>query len=635
MNEQMNIKIFTSYHKECELLKTNIIYPIQVGANLNGTIYPENLHDNVGENISNKNGQYCELTAQYWAWKNVEADYYGFMHYRRYFSFNPSILEEDIFGNVNMSEISDENVKRLWLNDEYITKMVSQYDIICTEPQNVQDLKQGNNVYEHYKNSPHHRIEDLDTVIEIIAEKYPDYLRSAQKYLKSKQAYFCNMYILKRNIFKEYSSWLFDILQEHEKRSDFSDYDVNEFRVSGFLAERLWGMYFTWLKDTQKIKYKEIQRSFFKNADKMKEIVPAFFNNNIPIVTAIDDKYVPYAMAMIKSLIDNANVKYNYDIVVFNSNIAIKNKNLIKKELCKENVSIRFFDVSKMFANKNLFIHRHFTIEIYYRLMMQDIMKNYDKVIYLDSDMIVNSDISKLFNIDIGSNYVAAVVDADYAGCYKGADLERKNYFEKNMHMESPYTYFNSGVLVMNLEELRKNFTTKDIMDMAESKEWLFPDQDVLNNLCEKKVYFLDMEWNVMIDWQTDASSRNETLKKAPVKMYVDYLKSRKNPKIIHYAGFQKPWNEPTCDMAEYFWYYARKTSIYERLLLGENTENSRKELETMEKEDFKQIAIDGVKETIYIDGEYVKLINMLNKIAPLNSRRRNLMKRISKIVLR
>lgn len=135
-----NIKIFTSYHKKCELLKNKYIYPIQVGTDVNGIIYEDTLHDNTGDNISGKNGMYCELTAQYWAWKNTDADYYGFMHYRRYFSFNPSQLEEDTFGNVLYERLDAQAVEDLRLNEKTIESFVNNYDVICTEGKISPDL---------------------------------------------------------------------------------------------------------------------------------------------------------------------------------------------------------------------------------------------------------------------------------------------------------------------------------------------------------------------------------------------------------------------------------------------------------------------------------------------------------------
>lgn len=632
-----DIKIFTSYHKECELFSSKYVYPIQVGTEINGTIYPDKLHDNTGDNISGKNGMYCELTAQYWAWKNATADYYGFMHYRRYFIFNPAYLEEDPFGNVLFPEINDKALKRIKLNDEAIERLVQRYDVICTEPQELEKLNQGKTIWEHYVNSPHHRIKDLEVVMDIIDELYPDYIDAAQKYIRSTKGYFCNMYILRKDIFDAYSQWLFGILAEHEKRTDFSDYDVDEYRVSGFLAERLWGIYLTWLRDNHKeYKVKYIQRTFFQNTQANEQITPAFEKDNIPVVFSVDENYIPYITVAIRSFIANANPKYNYDVIILNSNITSESRERMRMEfLQNSNLSIRFYDVSRLMKDRTLYTHRHFSVEIYNRLLIQDIMKLYSKVIYIDADLVVLDDISKLYHTDIGNAYVAAVEDPDFAGCYQGVDPERKDYFKKFLKMDDPFHYFNSGVLVMNLEQLRKNLTSAQFLDMAESKQFLFPDQDVLNILCEGHVCYLDPAWNVMMNWKDNNSCRIETVRKAPHAMYQRYLNARKNVKIAHYAGFQKPWDIPDCDFAEYFWKYARQTGFYEELIyrgmVQRSCVNQAMPVNTATDNPY-QIKIPGMNDTLYIDGVYVKLLNKLNKWFPLGSKRRERMRKIAKI---
>ena len=88
------IKIYVSCHKECFMPQGELFYPIQVGAAAAGKRFAGILHDDEGDNISHKNPTYCELTAQYWAWKNDDADYYGFFHYRRYMSFSEKKLRK-------------------------------------------------------------------------------------------------------------------------------------------------------------------------------------------------------------------------------------------------------------------------------------------------------------------------------------------------------------------------------------------------------------------------------------------------------------------------------------------------------------------------------------------------------------
>lgn len=635
LQQNPDIKIFTSYHKPCKLLSSNYIYPIQVGTSINGTIYNDTLHDNEGENISDKNGQYCELTAQYWAWKNADADYYGFMHYRRYFSFNPDSLHEDSCGNVPFSSPNKKAFDTLQVGDASISELVSQYDVISTKAQLISNLNQGRTVWEHYQKAPHHRIEDMQTVLDIIKNKYPGYSSAAQKYMKSQYAYFCNMYILRKDIFKNYSKWLFDILQEHEKLTDFSDYDIDEYRVSGFLAERLWGIYYTWLKENHpELRFKELQCSFFSNTNEQASIVPVFSSNTVPIVLSANNKFVPYLSVTLQSLIQNASPDHNYDIIVLTSDISDDNKLLMKKSFVAPNVSLRFYNVKQDLSERKLYVHMHISVETYYRLLIQDIMKDYNKVVYIDSDLVLLDDIAKLYETDIGNCYVAAVTDVDFAGCYNGFDPERKPYCDNVLKMENAYHYFNAGVLLMNLDELRKNFTTNSIFDLVESNNWVYLDQDVLNVMCENHVYYLDMSWNVMMNWKDKTSCRMDTLRAAPHDMYKAYLESRTKPKIVHYAGFQKPWNKADCDYAVYFWQYARNLPIYEQLLASLSPVTTSVTQIQQDADTPYQIQLPGMDETLYIEGSYIKLINKLNKMFPLGSKRRNFIKRIARLFI-
>ena len=103
----MDISILVSVHKPSEVLENKYIKSIQVGSALAKRRLDTTFHDDEGENISTLNKSYCELTAQYWAWKNLDADYYGFCHYRRYFNFSDKEYKEDAFGNIVCSYLED------------------------------------------------------------------------------------------------------------------------------------------------------------------------------------------------------------------------------------------------------------------------------------------------------------------------------------------------------------------------------------------------------------------------------------------------------------------------------------------------------------------------------------------------
>ena len=255
------INILISCHKPSKTMNNKYVKPIQVGTELAKNKIEGCLYDNEGENISHKNKRYCELTAQYWAWKNIDSEYYGFFHYRRYLSFANKKFFKMPFVDVKMDKVTDENLKKFGLTEENIENFVYKYDVI------VPKRSYCVNNYYHYKTANGHHIRDLDFCLDVIKKDYPEMAKSAKKYMRSGFAYFCNMFVMKKEIFNNYCNWLFDILEKHEKEYPCLDYNTREYRVSGFLAERLCGIYITWLKQNKNLKIKEVQRIKIKDTN--------------------------------------------------------------------------------------------------------------------------------------------------------------------------------------------------------------------------------------------------------------------------------------------------------------------------------------------------------------------------------
>lgn len=228
------IKLFVSCHQPTTVPKHPLLVPIQVGTVLAGERFPNFLHDDEGDNISEKNRSYCELTAQYWVWKNADVDYVGFFHYRRY--LYPDTGEKRPY--------RVEGAPRLELLEQLgygeFPKLIEQYDVIAPIAENMYV-----SVREHYASAPHHHGADLRLTEQILCEKYPEYANAAEKYLSGTECYFGNIFVMKRRYFADYCEWLFPILEEFDREADLSDYSSQELRVDGYLAERLFGIWMT------------------------------------------------------------------------------------------------------------------------------------------------------------------------------------------------------------------------------------------------------------------------------------------------------------------------------------------------------------------------------------------------------
>ena len=274
-----DVKILISCHKPAAVLHSDVLQPIQVGTALAQKCFPGMLHDNEGDNISALNRSYCELTAQYYAWKNMKAEYFGFFHYRRYLSFSDQVYREDRYGNVYEPAFAKDRhfLERYGWTDGKIRAVMKEYDVVTVKgrrlgkedavPSGNGEILIPHSILEQYAAAPYLRGEDLLRVLDIIRSETPEYYQDALDYLNGDIAYYCNMYVCRADLFDAYCTWLFRILKEFCDRTDMSGYDEKELRTPGHLAERLWGVYYTKLKKSGQYRIRELQSVVFADTN--------------------------------------------------------------------------------------------------------------------------------------------------------------------------------------------------------------------------------------------------------------------------------------------------------------------------------------------------------------------------------
>lgn len=257
-----SIKILVACHARSFVPVKACLYPIQVGSALADFRLDNMLHDDEGDHISDRNSSYGELTAHYWMWKNLPADFYGLFHYRRYFSFNPALLPSDPWGNTIYPRLDEAAMSELNLNEAAMRAVIEPCDILAPAAIDLR-TKEFKSVRAQYVGAPDHYGRDLDLIGEIIKQKRPEFEPFWRQYLDSDQAYFCNMFIMRREYFDRYSALLFELLEEHRRQTDVSSYSRRAGRVGGYLGERIFGAWYLEQKIRGQAKTKEMQRSLF------------------------------------------------------------------------------------------------------------------------------------------------------------------------------------------------------------------------------------------------------------------------------------------------------------------------------------------------------------------------------------
>lgn len=270
------------------------------------------------------------------------------------------------------------------------------------------------------------------------------------------------------------------------------------------------------------------------------------FKDEIPIFFSIDDNYVPFFTVAAHSIMDNASKEYNYKFIILNDGLEKTSEEKLKK-LEDENFKIEFVNVNekiKSIENDLSFrLRDYYTNSIYYRIFIPSLFKNYDKALYLDADITVVDDISKLYFEDIGDNMLGVITDG-----VVNAD-ERLVKYTKEVVGADEGMYFNSGILVMNLKKLREEKIEEKFIYLLSKYNFdtVAPDQDYLNFLCKGSLKYIHIGWDRMP--VPDANFDDEDLH------------------LIHYNMFQKPWKYDNVMYEEYFWKYAKKTEYYNDLM--------------------------------------------------------------------
>lgn len=241
----MNIKIVIATHKLYPMPTDPLYLPLHVGKASSDKKLPYQT-DHTGFHISSKNSHYCELTALYWAWKNLDADYIGLVHYRRHFSVRkPWFFCKNKFPYV--------------LSEEEAQNLIKEKDILLPKKRNY--YIETN--YSHYVHA--HDTESIERTRQIIKRLYPEYETAFRIVMNDTKAHMFNMFIMKKNHLDAYCHFLFSVLFALEEELGMTEKNK---RLYGFISELLLDVY---LKQNQ-LPYQEIDYMFMENEHWVKKI---------------------------------------------------------------------------------------------------------------------------------------------------------------------------------------------------------------------------------------------------------------------------------------------------------------------------------------------------------------------------
>ena len=273
------------------------------------------------------------------------------------------------------------------------------------------------------------------------------------------------------------------------------------------------------------------------------------------IAIAINEKYIPYAYVMLTSLMENhRSISRDITVYVLYGNIPDDKFSVFEKLEEEYGCSIVALQVSMDRFPVDLPHTEQWTIEVYFRLMLQDLLPDtVDKLLYLDTDIIICNSIEEYYNTDLGDNYLA--VNADMSAERVGLVPVQEQLFADHIK-NGDFRYFNAGIMLMNLKLLRRDYSFETFMkEFEKRKDLIFAqEQDLLNDLFYGRVIYVDC-------------TRYDLFAKVAYNEDKGYEWAKNNTSIIHYAG-RKPWSGDGLryDTEKIWWEYAKLTPYYSEL---------------------------------------------------------------------
>ena len=263
--------------------------------------------------------------------------------------------------------------------------------------------------------------------------------------------------------------------------------------------------------------------------------------NCVNIFFSCDDNYIPFLGVTLASLKENRDPARHYEIRILHTGLREDYMARLTDSFSDADFSLSYYNIAQKVEqfSRRLHTRDYFSQSTYYRLFIPQLFPELDKALYLDSDLVVRGDISRLYDTVLGDNLVGAVTDA-----FVSSVEQLKEYVCNRLDLSDAKQYFNAGVLLMNLKAMREADFQQVFLSLLQTVTFrVAQDQDYLNAICRNRVKYIGSEWNAMP-------------KGAPMD----------DPQLIHYNVDSKPWHTDQVPYEAYFWDYADRSPFRDEI---------------------------------------------------------------------
>jgi lipopolysaccharide biosynthesis protein/lipopolysaccharide biosynthesis glycosyltransferase len=310
--------------------------------------------------------------------------------------------------------------------------------------------------------------------------------------------------------------------------------------------------------------------TFSKDAEaKIPSLSPAFREKNVAVVFSTNEVFIPYLGVAIYSLIVNSSSQFNYDIIILSRGLPESAfAKIIGLSDGRPNVSIRLYDTTALIDSlpvEIFHVEGYVPVETYNKCFITEILSGYDRCAYLDSDILVLGDVQELHDIDLRGHSIGAsvnIANVNAAYCKKTIKGRRfDDYLTNDLGVVDHNKYFQAGVVVMDMKRLgKRNLRRLTIETLKRVDKPIFFDQCIYNRIFYGDVHFFSTRWNHVWYMQQYSYLRGSVAD----EVFFDYAHGRVDPKIIHYAGKDKPQSTLGWALSDSFWKYAYESPFIE-----------------------------------------------------------------------
>ena len=623
-NNEAKIHIAVACHKPSRVPENPLLVPVQVNSAKAGKRL-NMAHDDDGENISFKNPEYCELTAQYWEWKNVEADYYGLCHYRRFLCFTePKDAVYNERTQIQAEAIDDFNLSRFGLEDAAnMRRIIEQNDVVTGWQQDISKVNTPRGTqrtaYKHW--TANHRAlimtEDLDRMLDLLDSVAPEVGKDTREYLQRGVFSGFNCFVMKRELFQELCRIEFAVLEKLEQFVDLSHYCTQLSRIYGFMGEIISSGYMYHLeKEHYKVKHVPLVYFNYTEDDRNKYKPDA---DEIPILfyQALDEPEL-FAVTW-KSFLLNINSAQKYRAIICHTDMSSACQKAFAAMACDNpNVCVQFLSINSL--RRTLAERYGIRYSAFAKLVKPErdivipvlpflpyFLDQCTEILILGERTLVECDLSELWEERLKEETIIAAPKSIFMLARINHIFPERGFDYMQQQMHDPFEYYAVSAAKIDLDAYRKKVSPEQMLDYCiNTQNRLRPEEEILNVAFEGCFQQADQKWNV---WFESNSYLAGMLRYVPRNNYQDMIKAQKTPGVIAYMK-NDPYEGTFTELSEMYWSVAAQTPQYQ-FCLAHATEA--------------QIMIfthkpKNVTDKLFKEGTGLRTI--MKRILPLNSRR-------------